>query len=314
MMRKLPWVLLLAAALQAQPPNGVYVVAHRGFKAVAPENTIAAFDAAAAVGGDYMELDVHVTKDGELVLMHDGKIDRTTNGTGAVRELTLAEIRKLDAGRGQQVPTLREALLWAKQKGLRIDIDHKDGPVEDIARVIHETGMTKQVVIEGPRDRLKRFSELLPGVDTMPHVTSVGDIRSACEMLHTTVIRLSLEQLAQPEALATVHNCGARVSVTILGKRTTKRASTASLRRERNSLRRIIRTWWPKSGRRRSTRPLGKRYRCDPLLGAFPDVASRRHSRLRRTSGPHARGGPAKKFGSVSNTLPICIGFPRSRG
>ena len=217
-MRRFSWILLLAAVLQAQPPNGVYVVAHRGFKAVAPENTIAAFDAAAAVGGDYMELDVHVTKDGELILMHDGKVDRTTNGHGAVRDLTFAEIRKLDAGRGQQVSTLREALLWGKQKGVRIDIDHKDGPVEDIARIIQETGMTKRVVIEGPRERLKRFSELLPGVDTMPHVTSVEDIRTACETLHTTVIRLSLEQLALRETVAAVHQCGARVSVTILGK------------------------------------------------------------------------------------------------
>jgi len=217
-MRRLFSILLLAAAVQAQPPNGVYVVAHRGFKAVAPENTIAAFDAAAAVGADYMELDVHETRDGELILMHDAKVDRTTHTKGAVRDLTFAEIRKLDAGRGQQVPTLREALLWGKQKGVRIDIDHKDGPVEDIARLIQDTGMTKRVVIEGPRERLKRFSELLPGVDTMPHVTSVEDIRTACETLHTTVIRLSLEQLALPEAVAAVHQCGARVSVTILGE------------------------------------------------------------------------------------------------
>jgi glycerophosphoryl diester phosphodiesterase len=138
------WLLLITAALQAQPPHGVYVVAHRGFKAVAPENTLAAFDAAAAVGSDYVELDVHVTRDGELVLMHDGKVDRTTNGTGAVGDLTFAEIRKLDAGGGQQVPTLREALLWGKRKGVRIDIDHKDGSVEEVARTVRETGMTNR--------------------------------------------------------------------------------------------------------------------------------------------------------------------------
>jgi glycerophosphoryl diester phosphodiesterase len=217
-MRRLFCLLLLAAAAGAQPPSGVWVVGHRGFKAVAPENTIASFEAAAAVGTDYMEFDVHQTKDGELVLMHDGKVDRTTNGKGAVRDLTFAEIRKLDAGKGQQVPTLREALLWAKKKGVRIDIDHKDGPVEDIARVVQETGMIKDVVIEGPRDRLKRFAELLPGVDTMPKVDSVEDIRIACELLHTTVVRLSLDQLANPGAVNAVHNCAARVSVTILGK------------------------------------------------------------------------------------------------
>jgi len=215
-MLRLLCLLLAGAVAYAQPANGVWVVGHRGFNAVAPENTIASFEAAAAVGTDYMETDIRQTKDGELILMHDSKVDRTTNGTGLVRDLTLAEIRKLDAGKGQKVPTLREALLWAKEKGVRIDIDHKDGPVEDIARVVKETGMVKRVVIEGPRDRLKRFAELLPGVDTMPKVDSVADIRVACELLHTTVIRLSLEQLAQAEAVAAVHQCGARVSVTIL--------------------------------------------------------------------------------------------------
>jgi glycerophosphoryl diester phosphodiesterase len=71
-----------------------------------------------------MEVDARRTRDGELVLMHDGKVDRTTGGRGAVDDLTFAEIRKLDAGRGQMVPTLREALMWAKTKGVRIDIDH----------------------------------------------------------------------------------------------------------------------------------------------------------------------------------------------
>src|SRR5215468_11132755 len=79
LMRRLLWGVVLAVSIvHAQPPNGVYVVAHRGFKALVPENTIAAFDAAAAVGGDYMELDVHVTKDGELILMHDARVDWTT--------------------------------------------------------------------------------------------------------------------------------------------------------------------------------------------------------------------------------------------
>jgi len=216
LMLRLLCLLLAGAAAYAQAPNGVWVVGHRGFNAVAPENTIASFEAAAAVGTDYMETDIRQTKDGELILMHDAKVDRTTSGKGLVRDLTFAEIRKLDAGKGQHVPTLREALLWAKQKGVRIDIDYKDGAVEDIARAVKETGMVKRVVIEGSRDHLKRFAELLPGVDTMPKVDSVPDIRVACELLHTTVIRLSLEQLAQAEAVAAVHECGARVSVTIL--------------------------------------------------------------------------------------------------
>ena len=220
--------LLLIAAIAllhtcaAEPVNGVWIVAHRGFKAVAPENSIAAFEAAFAVDADYMEVDVRPTKDRELILMHDGKVDRTTNGKGLVTDFLFTDIRKLDAGQLQPVITFREALLWAKKSGARIDVDHKDGTVEEVAKVIKDTGMTDRVVIEGARARLLRFTELLPGVDTMPKVTSVDDIRTACEALHTTVIRLSLAQLEQPNAVNAVRRCGARVSVTILGQEDTE--------------------------------------------------------------------------------------------
>jgi len=221
MRRRIAIALLLAAPLLGQAAR-VWVVAHRGFKAVAPENTIASFEAAAAAGADYMELDVRPTRDGQLVIMHDSTVDRTTNGKGAVRDLTFDEIRKLDAGKGERVLTLREALEWAKTRGVRIDIDHKDGGVDDIARVVRETGMVDRVVIEGPRERLKRFAELLSGVDTMPKVESAEDIGAACAMLHTKVIRLSLEQLARKEMVDAVHRCGARVSVTVLGAMDTR--------------------------------------------------------------------------------------------
>ncbi len=214
-------LLLVVVALSvsgATPPNGVYAVGHRGFKAVDPENTIESFEAAAAVGTDFMETDIRPTRDGELVLMHDATVDRTTNGKGAVSGLGFAEIRKLDAGHGQTVPTFREALLWARRKGVRIDVDHKAGAVEALARVIEETGMTKFVVVEGNRENLLKFATLLPGIDTMPKVDSVADVTVACRLLHTTVIRLSLEQLAQPAYVNAVHGCGARVSVTVLGK------------------------------------------------------------------------------------------------
>jgi glycerophosphoryl diester phosphodiesterase len=169
------------------------------------------------VEANHIELDVRPTAGGKLVLMHDSKVDRTTNGKGPVNSFAFEAIRKLDAGQGQTIPTLEEALLWAKKVGARIDIDHKEGPVEDIARLVSETGTVNRVVIEGSRDRLLQFSHLLPGVDTMPHVASVADITEDCAALKTTVIRLSLEQLADPEALGAARGCGARVSVTILG-------------------------------------------------------------------------------------------------
>lgn len=95
----------------------VNVVAHRGFSGKYPENTAAAFEAAIALGCHTIEFDVHLTRDSQLVVIHDATVDRTTNGTGRVADLTLAELQALDAGSwfraefaGEQVLSLAEAL------------------------------------------------------------------------------------------------------------------------------------------------------------------------------------------------------------
>ena len=93
------------------------VIAHRGVSAEAPENTVAAFERAIALGCDAIETDIQASRDGVLVLIHDERVDRTTNGQGAVADLTFSEIQALDAGSwkdprfaGQRVPTLEELL------------------------------------------------------------------------------------------------------------------------------------------------------------------------------------------------------------
>jgi glycerophosphoryl diester phosphodiesterase len=92
-------------------------IAHRGASGVAPENTIAAIEAAIDMGADMIALDVHVTKDGHVVVFHDLKLNRTTNGTGFIHDFTLEELQQLDAGSwfdskfaGEKIPTLNEAL------------------------------------------------------------------------------------------------------------------------------------------------------------------------------------------------------------
>ena len=94
-----------------------FIFAHRGASAQAPENTLEAFSLAISMGADGLELDVHLSSDGELMVIHDAKVDRTTNGTGLIREKTLAEIKALDAGSwkgeqfaGEKVPTFEELL------------------------------------------------------------------------------------------------------------------------------------------------------------------------------------------------------------
>ena len=81
-----------------QSPKNIYVAAHRGWCAKYPENTMEAFRAAVELGVDQIELDVRVTRDGELVIIHDATVDRTTNGTGKVCDKLLAELQALDAG------------------------------------------------------------------------------------------------------------------------------------------------------------------------------------------------------------------------
>ena len=195
-------------------PDPVWIVAHRGAMRQAPENTLAAYERAANLGADFVELDVRETSDGALVLMHDARVDRTTDGHGAVEELTLAEIGRLRPA----VPTFTAALRWGKRRGVRIDVDHKSGSVEAIAREIEQAGMRERVVIEGPRERLARFAALLPGVDTMPKVSSAGEVEEVVRALRTRIVRLSLAQLENRECVTAVRAAGAKVAVTILGE------------------------------------------------------------------------------------------------
>ncbi|WP_176465837.1 glycerophosphodiester phosphodiesterase family protein [Virgibacillus sp. 7505] len=87
------------------------VIAHRGASAVEPEHTFSSYDQAMEDRADYIEIDLRRTADGELIAMHDDTVDRTTNGKGLVEELTLKEIKALDTGKGQMVPTLKEILI-----------------------------------------------------------------------------------------------------------------------------------------------------------------------------------------------------------
>jgi len=88
----------------------MHIMGHRGAAALEPENTLRSFSRALDMGVAAVELDVQLTKDGRLVVIHDETVDRTTNGTGWVRDLTLAQIRELDAGQGERVPTLEEVV------------------------------------------------------------------------------------------------------------------------------------------------------------------------------------------------------------
>nr|WP_281378788.1 glycerophosphodiester phosphodiesterase family protein [Paenibacillus phyllosphaerae] len=130
--------------------DSIAIVAHRGASAYAPENTMAAFELAAEMQADYIELDVHMSKDGELVVIHDEALARTTDGEGLVKDHTWEELRQLDAGgkfdpvyRGEPIPLLREVLArYAGRIGILIELKSPaqyPGLEEKLAELIEET-------------------------------------------------------------------------------------------------------------------------------------------------------------------------------
>jgi len=178
----------VTATAQAEAGPTVLVVAHRGGAALAPENTLVAFGNAIKIGVDMVECDVHLSKDGELVVMHDPDVSLTTNGTGQIGEMTLAEIKKLnDAakfGNGsspeQKVPTLSQVLDLVKGKvGIQIEIKVAAGNArypgieKKVADALAARGMTDQaIVISFDFPTLKDIKAMDPRIKTGALVTA----------------------------------------------------------------------------------------------------------------------------------------------
>ncbi len=145
---------------------------------VAPENTMAGFERAAALGADLIELDVRLTSDGALAIIHDSTVDRTTNGSGRVADLTWAEIQALDAGvrfgaeaafAGQRVPSLQQVLEWARGRvylAVEVKVPHRCRriiwPVSP--RSVRDAGMADQVTMHDiPQPDITAVRQVGPG-------------------------------------------------------------------------------------------------------------------------------------------------------
>ncbi len=160
----------LAFAQEGSVTRDPVLLSHRGLVRHAPENTIPAFEAAVALGAS-IELDVYQTRDGQLVVIHDDTVDRTTNGTGTIGDLTLAQIRKLDAGgwfhprfRGLKVPTLEEAFRVVKKRQrapITIALNMKvisPGIEAKIVKLVKKHDLFDQLFAFGqPTDSSRRF-------------------------------------------------------------------------------------------------------------------------------------------------------------
>jgi glycerophosphoryl diester phosphodiesterase len=136
-------------------------IGHRGARAYEPENTLRSFGRAIELGVDAVELDVRRTADGKVVVIHDDKVDRTTDGTGMVSKLTLEEIKGFKTKEGEKIPTLGEALDFLRGKE-KVLIELKEaGLEEEVVGLIKERGMEDGViVISFLEEALRRVREL----------------------------------------------------------------------------------------------------------------------------------------------------------
>jgi glycerophosphoryl diester phosphodiesterase len=183
-------------------------VAHRGASARAPENTLEAFRLAVEAGAGGLELDVHVTRDGEVVVIHDASVDRTTDGSGAVAEMELEEIRRLDAGyrfspdggrtfpyrgRGVTIPTLAE--VYASFPEARVNADIKkaqSGAEEAVLRVIRSAGAEERTLIASTEHAVvRRFRRISRG-----HIATAASRREIAAFYVLSRVRLGA--LARP--------------------------------------------------------------------------------------------------------------------
>ncbi|MEO8608542.1 MAG: glycerophosphodiester phosphodiesterase [Chloroflexota bacterium] len=158
--------------------NGrMLIFGHRGASAYAPMNTLPAFELAAEQGADGVELDVHFSKDKQLIVLHDFTIDHTTNGTGYARDMTLAQLKALDAGswkgeqyKGVQIPTLDEVFDAIGQKlfvnvEIKSETEETDGVEQAVADCLQRKNMQERVIISSFNPlALKRFREIMPDV------------------------------------------------------------------------------------------------------------------------------------------------------
>lgn len=204
---------------QGRPEPGAgrpLVVAHRGASGTAPENTLPAIDRALKAGADLIEIDVQLTADGQVVLMHDETVDRTTNGKGRVEEMTAEDIKKLDAGSwfgaefaGTGVPLLGEALAHiGGRTGLLIEIKKKkgfnEGIEEAVIRIIREHEAASWCTVQSFNDEvLEIMHEKAPEIPL--HKLIVFKYRWVPFVFDGKITRFSMEKYAYVRSINMHH-------------------------------------------------------------------------------------------------------------
>ena len=202
------------AAAQTDQPARVAVIAQRAEHIRNPENSLSGIRAAIDLGADYVELDVRTTLDGRLVLMHDATVDRTTNGNGAVAQLTFDRIRALKLG-NDQVPTFEEALDTAHGK-IDVYVDAKSLTPAALVHALETNDMRTNVVVYGPPAFLKSVLSLRPEIKVMLEAANTDTLRMLLKQLRPSVIAFSQQDFLD-ETIAVAKSARAGIFVDRLG-------------------------------------------------------------------------------------------------
>jgi glycerophosphoryl diester phosphodiesterase len=151
----------------------VLIIAHRGASAYEPENTLRSVKRALELGADMVEVDVRASRDGHIVVMHDATVDRTTNGKGYVKDMTLRELKKLNAGLGERVPTLQEVAELISGKA-QLVVEIKVPRIEKkVLQIVKENELERDVLITSfYHPILKKVKELNSNIRTGAIVAS----------------------------------------------------------------------------------------------------------------------------------------------
>ena len=190
-------LMLVSAFIPEAPAKNYYrnfspplVIAHQGGDGIWPGDTMYAFEKSVEIGADVLEMDAHITKDGQIVLMHDEEVDRTTDGSGLIEDLTLDELKRLDAafrwsndggktfpyrGQGIQVPTLEELFQKFPQMRYVIEIKLTQNPIDKpLCDLIRKHTMQDKVLIASFHDEaMQNFRKTCPEIATSASRTEV---------------------------------------------------------------------------------------------------------------------------------------------
>ena len=203
--------------------NVILIAAHRSMHTKSPENSLAAIKHSIENGVDIIEMDVRRTKDGKLVLLHDSKIDRTTNGSGKLEELTFDETQKFNLisenvnDETYRIPLFEDALNLAKGK-IMIDIDIKGAPVKELLKFVNKTETKSQVIFfDSEFEVLDSLLNIDSTLIVMPRAHSMNEVNFIIEKYSPEVIHID-DSLFTQEVINKIKDNGARVWINALGK------------------------------------------------------------------------------------------------